>query len=59
MIGGNKFIFLVLNVDDILFVTNDLSILREIKKFFFKNLEMKDMGEVFYVIGIENFYDRF
>ena len=59
MIGvGNKFIFLVLYVDDILLAANDLGILRETKDFLSMNFEMKDMGEASYVIGIEIFRDR-
>ena len=57
-ISGSKFIFLVLYIDDILLATNDLSIMHETKKFLVKNFKMKDMGEVSYVIGIENFHDR-
>ena len=38
--------------------TNDLSLLHETKKFLYKNLEIKDMGETFYVIKIEIFYDK-
>ena len=57
-VNESKFIFLVLYVDDILLVTNDLGSLYETKKFFFKNFEMKDMGETSYVIGIEIFHDR-
>ena len=51
-------IFLILYVDDILLATNDLGLLHEMKIFLFKNLEMKDMGETFYVIGIEISCDR-
>jgi len=45
-------------VDDILFATNDLGLLHETKKFLFSNFEMKDMGEVSYVIWIEIFHNR-
>ena len=45
-------------VDDILLATNDLGLLHEMKIFLFKNLEMKDMGETFYVIGIEISCDK-
>ena len=57
-VNGNKFIFLVLYVDDILLATNDLGSLHEIKKFLSKKFEMKDMGEASYVIGIEIIHDR-
>ena len=36
--SGSKYIFLVLNVDDILLATNDLNLLRDTKKFFVKQL---------------------
>ena len=57
-VSGSKFIFLILYVDDILLVTNDLGLLHKTKKYLFQNFEMKDMGEVTYVIGIEILYDR-
>ena len=37
---------------------NDLGLLHETKKFLSSNFEMKDMGEVSYVIGIEIFRNR-
>ena len=45
-------------VDDILLATNDLGLLSETKRFLYNNFEMKDMGEAYYVIGIEIFRDR-
>jgi len=57
-VSGSKFIFLILHVDDILLATNDLGLLSETKKFLSNNFEMKDMGETYYVIGIEIFHDR-
>lgn len=51
-VGGSKFIFLVLYVDDLLLVTNDLGLLSETKKFLSKKFEMKDIGEASYVIRI-------
>jgi len=56
--SGSKFIFLILYVDDILLATNDLGLLSETKRFLSNNFEMKDMGEAYYVIGIEIFRDR-
>ena len=52
----SKFIFLIL--DDILLATNDFGLLRETNKFLSKNFEMKDMGDAYYVIGIEIFCNR-
>jgi len=57
-VSGSKFIFLILYVDDILLATNDLSLLSETKMFLSNKFEMKDMGETYYVIGIEIFCDR-
>lgn len=57
-VSGNKFIFLVLYMDDILLASNDLGLLPEVGKFLTQNLDMKDMGEAPYVIGIEIYSDR-
>ena len=54
-VSGNKVIFLMLYVDDILLATNDLRLLHKTEKFLSSNFEMKDMGEANYVIGIERF----
>jgi len=50
--------FLILYVDDILLATNDLGLLRETKKFLSRNFEVKDIGEISYVIGIKIFCNR-
>jgi len=57
-VSGSKVIFLFLYIDDILHTTNDLGLLHETKKFLSRNFEVKDMGEVSYVIGIEIFRNR-
>jgi len=57
-VSGSKFIFLILYVDDILLVTNGLGLLSETKRFLSNNFELKDMGDAYYVIGIEIFCDR-
>ena len=57
-VNGSKFIILVLYVDDILLIANDVNLLHDVKKFLFKNFEMKDMGETAYVIEIEILCDR-
>ena len=48
-VSGIKFIIFVLYVDDILLATNDVGLLHDIKKCLSKNIEMKDLGEAFYV----------
>ena len=45
-------------MDDILLVTNDKSLLYEVKQFLSKNFDMKDMGEACYVIGIKIHRER-
>ena len=57
-VSGSKVIFLILYIDDILLATNDLGLLHETKKFLSRNFEVKDMGEVSYVIRIEIFHNR-
>ena len=56
--SGSKNIFLVLYVDDILLANNDKDLLHESKRFLAKNFEMKDLGEAFFVLGIQIHYDR-
>ena len=51
--SGSKYIFLVLYVDNILLATNDLNLLRDIKKFMSNNFEMKDLGNASYVLDIQ------
>ena len=50
--------FLVLYVDDILLASNNLGMIRETKQFLSQNFDMKDIGEAFYVIGIEIYRNR-
>ena len=48
----------MLYVDDILLATNDKGFLYEVKQFFLKNFDMKDMGEASYVISIKIHRER-
>ena len=57
-VSGSKVIFLILYIGDILLATNDLGLLHKTKKFLSRNFEVKDMGEVSYVIGIKIFRNR-
>jgi Reverse transcriptase (RNA-dependent DNA polymerase) len=50
--------FSILYVDDLLLVTNDMSMLRETKKFLYDFFEMKDLGETSYVLGLKIHRDR-
>lgn len=56
MIGGVRFFFLVLYVNDVLLATNDKSLLYEVKQFILKN--MKGMDEASYVIAIKTHIER-
>lgn len=57
-VSGSKFIILVLYVDDILLAANDIGLLHNVKRFYSKNFEMKDMSEASYVTWIEIFHNR-
>jgi hypothetical protein len=55
---NRKFIFLILYVDDILVVCSDVSLLLETKRFLSLNFDIKDLGEVSFVLKIEIHRDR-
>ena len=55
---GTRHIFLVLYVNDILLANNDIDLLLETKSFLSKNFEMKDLGNVCFVISIQIQRDR-
>ena len=57
-VNRSKICFLVLYVDDILLAANDRGLLHEVKQFLSKNFDMKDMGDVSYVIDIKIHRDR-
>ena len=54
----SKHIYLVLYVDDIMLATNDIGMLHETKRFLSKKFEMKDLGDVSFVLGIQIHRDR-
>ncbi|KAL0543783.1 hypothetical protein IC582_018888 [Cucumis melo] len=56
--SGSKSIFLVLYVDDILIASNDVGLLHDTKWFLKRNFEIKDLGDVSFVLGIEILQDR-
>ena len=56
--SGSKHIYLVLYVDDILLANNDIGMLHETKRFLSKKLEMKDLGDASFVLGIQIHRDR-
>ena len=55
---NEKYIFLVLYVDDILLTSSDVNLLLETKKFLFSKFDMKNLGEALFVLGIEIHRDR-
>ena len=57
-ISGSNICIIVLYVDDILLASNNLEMIHETKQFLTRNFEMKDLGEVSFVIGIEIYRDR-
>ena len=52
------FIILSLYVDDILIAGNNKKLVHVTEKWLSSNFEMKDMGEVSYVLGVRIFRDR-
>ena len=51
--SGSKHIFLVLYVDEILFVTNDIGLLHETKRFISNNFKMVNLDDASLVLGIK------
>ena len=49
--SGSKHIFLILYVDDILLTCNNISLLHETKRFLSKKFEIKDLGNVSFMLG--------
>ena len=55
---NEKFIFLILYVDDILLASSDVNLLLETKKFLSSNFDMKDLGKALFVLEIDIHRDR-
>ena len=53
MFNGSKHIFMVLYVTDILLVSNDIGLLHETKRILARKFETKDLGDVYFVLGIQ------
>ena len=51
-------LILVLYIDDILLASYDLGMIYETKEYLKNNLDMKDMSEATFIIGIEIYRDR-
>ena len=56
--SGSPIAFLIFYVDDILLIGNDIEFLDSIKGYLNKDLSMKDLGEVSYILGIKIYRDR-
>jgi hypothetical protein len=50
---NEKYIFLILYVDDILLASSDVGLLLETKKFLSLKFDMKDLGEASFVLDIK------
>ncbi|KAI9200924.1 hypothetical protein LWI28_015124 [Acer negundo] len=57
-IKGDKLVFLILYVDDILLIGNDVGVLTSIKEWLAKQFDMKDLGEASFILGIQVIRDR-
>ena len=57
-VNRSKYVFLVLFVNNILFVTNDTNLLLETKQLLFSHFDMKDLGEASYLLGIQILCNR-
>ncbi|KAL6312719.1 hypothetical protein AAG906_025806 [Vitis piasezkii] len=55
---GDKVVFLVLYVDDILLIGNDVESLSKVKNWLASQFQMKDLGEASYILGIQMTRDR-
>ena len=56
--NGNKFIILVLYVNDILLASSDIGLLHETKRFLSSKFDMKDLGDGSFVLGTQIYRDR-
>ena len=56
--SGSSVEFLLLYVDDILLIGNNTEFLHSIKGYLNKNISMKDLGEVAYILGSKIYRDR-
>ena len=54
----SKFVIMTLYFDDILIAGNNVEYLKDIKSWLSSNFEMKDMGDVVYILGVKISRDR-
>ena len=55
---GDKVVFLVLYVDDILLLGRDIGMMSTVKVWLAKTFDIKDLGEASYILGITLHRDR-
>ena len=56
--NGDKVVFLLLYVDDILLIGNNVGLMTSVKKWLSTNFDMKDLGEAAHILGIKVPRDR-
>jgi hypothetical protein len=57
-VSGNRVIFLLLYVDDILLIENNIPLLQSVKIWLFNNFSIKRMGETSYILEIKIYRDK-
>ena len=57
-VSGSKYIFLVIDVDDVLLAANNTDLLVETKQLLSSHFDMKDLGEASYILGIQILHDK-
>ena len=58
MMNTSSFMIFVLYINDILFTSNDISLLNETTKAFSQLFDIKDLGDAFFMLGIKIHHDR-
>ena len=56
--SGSSVAFLILYVDDILFIANDVEFLDSIKGYLNKSFSKKDLSEAAYILSMKIYRDR-
>nr|GEW25942.1 retrotransposon protein, putative, Ty1-copia subclass [Tanacetum cinerariifolium] len=56
--SGSNITFLLLYIDDILFMGNNIPMLQDVKSYIGRCFAMKDLGEAAYILGIKIYRDR-
>ena len=56
--SGGTIIFLILYVNDILFIGNDIPMLQSIKTWLSQKFFIKDLDEASYILGVKIYRDR-